>query len=355
VRTAVESLSPDRWPARNTFFALTAATWTDPAPLSPPAVRTVVLNPAAFDGKALTLRGRFRAQNLYGDLPAWPRQSQWDFVLQAADAAIWVTGLRPRGGGLDLDPTTRRGAGTWLEAKGIIRFENGLARLEASAVAPSTPDAVEPAPVAAPPPSLPPPAVIFSMPLDGESEIDPATAVRVQFSRDMRDSSFGGAVKVAYSSDVAEAVPPFAVKYLPDNRAIEIRFKTPLASAAAVTVSLGPPAVARDGAPLTPASFTFRTKPRQPPLDRLTHLPGHNIAIVERAAGGLNRRQEFDRDRCRPDDPAALSHGISAARNRHWHDRCLRLDCHHDAALLERQQLAGAASRALGEDEERRA
>lgn len=262
VRTAVESLSPDRWPARNTFFALTAATWTDPAPLSPAAVRTVVLNPAAFDGKALTLRGRFRAQNLYGDVPAWPRQSQWDFVLQAADAAIWVTGLRPRGRGIDLDPTTRRGAGTWLEAKGIVRYEDGLARLEASAVAPSTPDTDEPAPVTAPAPSLPPPAVIFSMPLNGESGIDPATVVRVQFSRDMRESSFEGAVKVAYSSDVAEPVPPFAFKYLPDTRAIEIRFKAPLASGAAVTISLGPPAVARDGAPLTPASIQFQTKGR---------------------------------------------------------------------------------------------
>jgi hypothetical protein len=260
VRTVVESLSPDRWPARNTLFALTAATWIDPAPLSPVSVRAVVLNPDTFDRKSVTLRGRFRAQNLYGDLPAWPRQSQWDFVLQAADASIWVTGLRPRSRGLDLDPTTRRGAGTWLEATGIVRFEDGLARLEASAIAPSTPDADEPAPVTAPPPSLPPPAVIFSMPLNGESDVDPGTIVRVQFSRDMRDASFEGAVKVTYGSGVADPVPPFALKYLPDTRAIEIRFKTPLVAGAAVTISVGPPAAGRDGTPLTPASITFRTK-----------------------------------------------------------------------------------------------
>ena len=260
VRTAVESLSPERWPARTTLFALTSATWLDPPPLAPPSVRTVVLHPDAFDRKSVTLRGRFRAQNLYGDLPAWPRQSQWDFVLQAADAAIWVTGLRPRGRGLDLDPTTRRGAGTWLEATGIIRFEDGLARLEASAVAPSAPEADEPAPAATPPPALPPPALIFSAPLNGEAEIDPGTVVRAQFSRDMRESSFEGAVKISYGSDVADPVPPFALRYLSDTRAIEIRFKSALAAGAAVTISIGPPAAGRDGTLLTPASITFRTK-----------------------------------------------------------------------------------------------
>jgi Big-like domain-containing protein len=260
VRAMVDSLSPDRWPPRNTLFALTSATWADPAPLSPASVRAVVLHPEAFDRKSVTLRGRFRAQNLYGDLPAWPRQSQWDFVLQAADASIWVTGLRPRGRGLDLDPTTRRGAGTWLEATGIVRFEDGLARLEASAVAPGAPDADEPAPVATPPPSLPPPALIFSTPLNGESDIDPGAVVRVQFSRDMREASFEGALKITYGSEVPDPVPPFALRYLPDTRSIEIRFKSPLAAGAAVTVSLGPPAAARDGTPLTPASITFRTK-----------------------------------------------------------------------------------------------
>ena len=261
LRTIVDSLSPDRWPARNTLFALTSAIWVDPPEVTPPSVRAVVLRPEAFDGKPVTLRGRFRAQNLYGDVPAWPRQSQWDFVLQAGDAAIWVTGRRPRGRGLDLDPTTRRGAGTWLEATGIVRFEDGLARLEASDVAASTP-ADEPAPVAAPaPPPLPPPAVIFSAPRDGEPDIDPAVVVRVQFSRDMRETSFEGAVKVAYADAGAPAAPSFAVTYQPGTRAIELRFKSPLASGSTVTISLGAPIAARDGTPLAPTSITFRTKP----------------------------------------------------------------------------------------------
>lgn len=261
LRTIVEAISRDRWPARNTIFALTSATWVDDAALSPPSIRTIALHPQAFEGKSVTVRGRFRAQNLYGDLPAWPRQSKWDFVLQAADAAIWVTGMRPRGRGFDLDPTTRRGAGAWLEAQGTIRFEDGLARLEASTLATSTAPSDEPPAVVLPPaPPLPPPAVIFSAPLANESDIDPSVVVRVQFSRDMKESSFEGAVKVTYADPGAGPVPAFVVTYQSATRAIEIRFKTPLATGAAVTVSFGSPISAIDGTALPPASITFRTK-----------------------------------------------------------------------------------------------
>jgi hypothetical protein len=261
VRAVVDSLSPDRWPARNTLLALTSATWTEAPAEAATSVRNVVMRPDAFDGRPVTLGGRFRAQNLYGDIPYWPRQSQWDFVLQAADAAIWVTGRRPRGRGIDLDPMTRRGAGTWLEATGTIRYENGLARLEATDIAAGKPMAdAEQAPAAAPP-ALPPPAVIFSAPLDGESDIDPAVVIRVQFSRDMRESSFEGAIKVTYAGGTAPSVPAFAVTYQPGTRSVEIKFTAPLAPGTDVTVSLGPPITAHEGATLPATTIKFRTKP----------------------------------------------------------------------------------------------
>jgi hypothetical protein len=50
------------------------------------------------------------------------------------------------------------------------------------------------------------------------------------------------------------------VTYQSATRAIEIRFKTPLATGAAVTVSFGSPISAIDGTALPPASITFRTK-----------------------------------------------------------------------------------------------
>ena len=46
--------------------------------------------------------GQFGGRNLLGDLPDSPGQSRWDFVLRSADAAIWVTNLRPRGKDFEL-------------------------------------------------------------------------------------------------------------------------------------------------------------------------------------------------------------------------------------------------------------
>ena len=37
-----------------------------------------------------------------------PTPGKWDFVLQSADAAVWVSGLRPRGRGFELDPVGSR-------------------------------------------------------------------------------------------------------------------------------------------------------------------------------------------------------------------------------------------------------
>ena len=38
--------------------------------------------PDRFQGQTVTVRGRFRGRNLLGDLPASPRRSEWDFVIQ---------------------------------------------------------------------------------------------------------------------------------------------------------------------------------------------------------------------------------------------------------------------------------
>ena len=137
IRTVVEKLSPASWPARNQFFVLTDATWRDEE-TSAASIRSIVLHPRTFEGSRVTLRGRFRAQNLYGDLPAWPRKSNWDFVLQVGDGSIWVTGLRPRGKDFDLDPGARRGAGTWLEVTGIFRLVDDLPTLEAKTITRTT-------------------------------------------------------------------------------------------------------------------------------------------------------------------------------------------------------------------------
>jgi Bacterial Ig-like domain len=257
----VTALSGDHWPDRGSFFALVNATWTDPPDPASGSLRAIVLQPGAYDGKTVTITGRFRAQNLYADLPAWPRQSRWDFILQAADASLWITGRRPRGKGFDLDPTTRRGAGTWLKVTGVVHLDGSLPRVEAEQIVPSAPvEEAPPAPVAPAPPGQPP-TVVFSRPLDGETNVDPAQPVGIQFSRDMDAASFDDHVHVSYGAGATEAPPAFTVTYRPLNRSIEVRFAAPLAADTAVTVELADGITAQDGARLAPTHLSFRTKP----------------------------------------------------------------------------------------------
>jgi Bacterial Ig-like domain len=254
----IQALYADRRPPRETLFALVGATWVNDEATDPPTIRSIVLHPETFEGRTVTLRGRFRAQNLFGDLPAWPKENEWDFVLKSADGVIWVTGKRPRGKGFDLDPGTRRSAGTWLQATGPVRVVDGLPRLEAREIAPTAPIEEPAAAPAAPAPPLPRAAVIFSAPVDGETGIDPDVVVRIQFSRDMDESSFDGQIRVAYAG--GGVVPAFDVLYRPVNRSIEVRFKMPLAASTDVIVSLDEGILTSDGSPLTPATIRFRTK-----------------------------------------------------------------------------------------------
>ena len=50
---------------------------------------------------------------------------------------------------------------------------------------------------------------------------------------------------------------------------------------------------------------------------------------------------------------AALAHGVPRPVDGHRHDRRLAFQRHDEPALLERQEGAGPAARALGEDQER--
>ncbi len=256
----VQAVIGDQPLARDRVFALTDATWTDPPAPAAASLRSVVLDPAAFDSKTVTVRGRFRGQNLFGDVPFWPRQSRWDFVLQSADASLWVTDLRPRGQGFELDPASRRDATTWIEVSGVMRTDGGMPRIEGSRIARSTAEA-EPAPepVAARPPA-PPPTVIFSAPLNGETAVAVGTIIRVQFSRDMAPASFAERVRVTYAPDITEPMPAVTVNYRAENRALEVRLASPLVRAAAVNVELMAGIAASDGTPLAPAKIAFTTQ-----------------------------------------------------------------------------------------------
>jgi hypothetical protein len=48
---------------------------------------------------------------------------------------MWVSGLQPRGRGFDLDIDRRFDTDQWLEVTGVVAYERGLVRLDATQLA----------------------------------------------------------------------------------------------------------------------------------------------------------------------------------------------------------------------------
>jgi hypothetical protein len=258
----IEAASHGHWPARDQVFVILGATFVNsPAPTSP-TIRSIALVPEQFDNRSVTLIGRFRGRNLFGDLPQGVAKSKWDFVLQSADAAIWITGLRPKGKDFDLDPSAHVDTGKWLEVKGTVQRDATAVWIAGESIRLTTAPADGPVEVAAPPvPAEPPPAVIFSAPLADDTDVPTGGRIRIQFSRDMNDESFRNRVRIHYggTSPPPVAPPAFTVHYNDGNRSIEIRFKEPLAPFQVVVIELTSGITAIDRQPLQPWTMKFTT------------------------------------------------------------------------------------------------
>lgn len=228
-------------------------------------LRALALEPQRFDGQKVTVAGRFRGRNLFGDQPAAPGRSRFDFVLQLADASVWVVGRQPRVDGADLRVDRRVDTGRWLEVSGDVRTARGLVWIEAieirSAAPMDEPDTDE---VVAP--LLPPPAptVVFSAPTADELDVSRNASVRIQFSRDMNADSFPGNVRVRYaaaeSAERGEPQPPSMTvtpRYDPGRRVLELTFGTPLERFRTVEVRLGEGIESSEGQPLAPWTLRF--------------------------------------------------------------------------------------------------
>lgn len=228
-------------------------------------LRSVVLSPSAYLEERVTVTGRFRGRNLYGDLPDSPGRSRWDFVLASADAAVWVSGKEPKGDGFDLDIQTRFDTGRWLEVSGDVALYHGMAVIDAATIALA--DAhEEPQPAPRQPRQGPPPEVIFSAPLLDDTGVLSDTTVRIQFSRDMDPDSFIDRVTVAYTDAPGSTVTKpaveeitFAAAYRARNRVLEIRFDQALEPFRALDVRLLEGITATDGARLDAWTLSFFT------------------------------------------------------------------------------------------------
>jgi hypothetical protein len=257
------------WPRPGDIVALVVTDAMTAQPAKEPTLREIALQPTEYVGKRVTIKGQFRGRNLYGDLPQGPSLSQWDFVLRAADSALWVTGQRPRGKGFNLNPAARVDTGNWLETTGIVKEGKGLVWIEAQQLALTKPD-LETRNAETPPiPQMgPPPEVIFSDPAEGEIDVPLKAAVRLQFSRDMNPATFkdklrwdyislsGAGAATAAALGESARTPEF--KYDPARRALELRLTLDdAASYRNVAIELLDGIAATDGARLSPWRLTF--------------------------------------------------------------------------------------------------
>ena len=229
-------------------------------------LRALALDPAARLGESVTISGRFRGRNLFGDLPAAPGMSRWDFVLASVDAALWVAGREPKGDGFELDIQARIDTGHWLEVTGRVVLHEGMVVLDATGISLAEPPADRQpiAPVRAR--QGPPPDVIFSAPLQDDVDVPPDTTVRIQFSRDMDPDSFDDRVAVSYggpaaagagaAAGTADAIG-FEAAYRPRNRVLEIRFDTELLQFRTIHVRLLDGITATDSVPLPAWTLSF--------------------------------------------------------------------------------------------------
>jgi hypothetical protein len=262
----LDAASNGQWPARDQVFVILGAS-TAESPLPPePTVRALALAPDQYVGKGVTVTGRFRGANLYADLPmSAGTKGRWDFVLQSADSAVWVTGVRPRGHGFDLDVNSRLDTGRWLQVAGTVRRSGPLAWIDATSIAEATPPTETTVEVALPPPApAPPPEVIFSAPTPGDTDVDRAAPIRIQFSRDMDPKTFRDKVRMSYTGTAppgASAAPPaFAFRYVEGNHALEIKLTAPLDRYRTVKIDLLEGILSNvDNQPLAPYSLTFTT------------------------------------------------------------------------------------------------
>jgi hypothetical protein len=255
-----------QWPSRDSVFMILGASAV-PSPLpEDPNLRALALAPERYIGKGVTITGRFRGANLLADLPQGAgTKGRWDFVLQSADAAIWVSGVRPRGRGFDLDINSRMDAGHWLKVAGTLRRDGALPWIEANSIAEASAPTETVVEVAMPAPPQPVPEVVFSTPTAGETDADRAGPIRIQFSRDMDGKTFVPAhVRLSYTGPVPAgapaAPPPFIIRYNDGTRGLELRLSAPLDRFRTVKVDLLEGIVsAIDNQPLAPYSLTFTT------------------------------------------------------------------------------------------------
>jgi len=256
------------WPRPGEVTAIIATAVSQAQLPAAPSIRAIALNPSRYVDQKVTVTGQFGGRNLFGDLPDSPGKSRYDFVLRSADAAIWISGAQPKGKGFNLSLDARIDTGRWLDITGVVRMGRGLEWLDVGgdgiqlgkAPTDTPPADTEPIRVSA----AAPPEVVFSTPTQDETDVSMGTGVRIQFSRDIDQSTIKGHIRVRYlESQTVERGEPttptaeFSTQYNAASRVLELKFTKPLERFRTIRIELGNDILGTDKQPLKPWTLSF--------------------------------------------------------------------------------------------------
>jgi hypothetical protein len=256
------------WPRPGQVTAIVASAIAEAPPQIGTSIRVIVLDPARYLDQKVTITGQFAGRNLLGDLPDAPAKSRYDFVVRSADAAIWVTNLRPRGKDFELALDQRIDTGRWVQLSGVVQQGRGLQWLDGTgatiALTKPPPETPAEAPIVVA--SAPPPEVVFSTPTQEETDVVLSTNIRIQFSRDIAPATLKNQIRIAYDEQETQArggiAPPaveFTTQYIAAKRVLEIRLAKPLERFRTLQIELTNGILGTDQQPLVPWKLTFST------------------------------------------------------------------------------------------------
>lgn len=223
----------------------------------------LVTRAGKMDGQLVRVVGKFRGRNLFADLPARSMRRVDDWVIKDSLFAVWVSNKKPKGDGFELDPSIRRDSSRWLEVIGRPSTRNGVVIIDAAQVSLTQPPTAKADAAPAPtPPERPktPPVIVFSLPLEGESDFDFSGRIMVQFNNDMDEDSFKGRVGLRYEGPARPGDPGFEgmrVSFNPGSKALIVDPGAPILKGRVLNLVLltgivdidGQPLVRRDGRP----------------------------------------------------------------------------------------------------------
>jgi hypothetical protein len=213
--------------------------WQYAAPQAPPpaaasgvprlSLEQLVYSGGKSDGKTVKVVGQFRGSNLRGDLPPATRRGTQDWVLKDDFYAIWITGRTASGDGFALDPLSLADQENWVEVVGRPETRQGITYLNAQRVVLTDPPegaAAFSAPAHQAPASVPP-AVVFTLPVNGEDGAPADVRLVVQFNQSMDSASFTGRVRLR-PADVGEPAPEIKIAYDENKHALVVEPTQPL-------------------------------------------------------------------------------------------------------------------------------